>query len=68
MRRKKHKHTRRAVSFYKLSYGFHEPYKVYWTSCIASLIKKMNKGFTLHWLLMQVLLDGNFVHAAITSK
>ena len=27
MRRKKHKHTRRAVAFYKLSYGFHEPYK-----------------------------------------
>ncbi|GFH30694.1 uncharacterized protein HaLaN_29590, partial [Haematococcus lacustris] len=28
MRRKKHKHTRRAVQFYKLSFGFHEPYKV----------------------------------------
>mmetsp|Transcript_8856 Transcript_8856/g.18923 ORF Transcript_8856/g.18923 Transcript_8856/m.18923 type:complete len:269 (+) Transcript_8856:108-914(+) len=28
MRRKKHKHTRRAVGFYKVHYGFHEPYKV----------------------------------------
>ncbi|KAF5826665.1 Fcf1-domain-containing protein [Dunaliella salina] len=28
MRRKKHKHTRRAVGFYKLSYGFYEPFKI----------------------------------------
>jgi hypothetical protein len=28
MRRKKHKHTRRTVAFYRLSYGFHEPFKV----------------------------------------
>lgn len=27
MRRKKHKHTRKAVGFYKLSFGFHEPFK-----------------------------------------
>lgn len=28
MRRKKHKHTRRNVSFYKMHYGFKEPFKV----------------------------------------
>lgn len=28
MRRKKHKQTRRAVNFFKVNYGFHEPYKV----------------------------------------
>jgi hypothetical protein len=28
MRRKKHKHTRRAVAFYKVHYGFKEPFKV----------------------------------------
>ncbi|WIA30019.1 hypothetical protein OEZ86_000116 [Tetradesmus obliquus] len=28
MRRKKHKHTRRSVSFYKVNYGFREPFKV----------------------------------------
>ncbi|KAL3159300.1 hypothetical protein ABBQ32_011256 [Trebouxia sp. C0010 RCD-2024] len=28
MRRKKHKHTRRAVKFYKIHHGFREPYKV----------------------------------------
>jgi hypothetical protein len=28
MRRKKHKHTRRTVSFYKINHGFREPFKV----------------------------------------
>lgn len=28
MRRKKHKHTRRAVAFYKVNYGMREPFKV----------------------------------------
>jgi U3 small nucleolar RNA-associated protein 23 len=28
MRRKKHKHTRRAVQFYKINFGFREPFKV----------------------------------------
>lgn len=28
MRRKKHKHTRRSVAFYKVHHGFREPYKV----------------------------------------
>ncbi|MEW5305613.1 MAG: hypothetical protein WDW36_008144 [Sanguina aurantia] len=28
MRVKKHKHTRKAVQFYKINYGFHDPYKV----------------------------------------
>lgn len=28
MRRLKHKHTRRAVKFLKINYGFREPYKV----------------------------------------
>eukprot|EP00798_Chlamydomonas_sp_ICE-L_P000343 gene343-1718_t len=28
MRVKKHKHTRRAIGFYKIHYGFHEPFKV----------------------------------------
>jgi U3 small nucleolar RNA-associated protein 23 len=28
MRRKKHKHTRRSVSFYKINHGFREPFKV----------------------------------------
>ncbi|KAF8069611.1 UTP23 [Scenedesmus sp. PABB004] len=28
MRRKKQKHTRRSVSFYKINYGFREPFKV----------------------------------------
>lgn len=27
MRRLKHKHTRRAVKFLKINYGFREPYK-----------------------------------------
>lgn len=30
MRRKKHKHARRAVRFYKINSGFKEPYKVSW--------------------------------------
>lgn len=42
MRRKKHKNTRRIVSFYRLNHGFREPFKV--------------------------LLDGNFVHAAVQSN
>lgn len=42
MRRKKHKNTRRTVQFYKLHYGFREPFKV--------------------------LLDGNFIHAAVLAK
>lgn len=33
MRRKKHKHTRRSVSFYKINYGFREPFKV--QTCVA---------------------------------
>ncbi len=28
MRRKKHKQTRRATNYYRINYGFHEPYKV----------------------------------------
>eukprot|EP00891_Asterochloris_glomerata_P003825 jgi/Astpho2/3825/Aster-x0178 len=28
MRRKKHKHTRRTVKFFKIHHGFREPYKV----------------------------------------
>ena len=28
MRRKKHKHTRRAVRFYRINFGFRPPYKV----------------------------------------
>jgi U3 small nucleolar RNA-associated protein 23 len=28
MRRKKHKHTRARVAFYKIHHGFREPYKV----------------------------------------
>ncbi len=28
MRRKKHKHTRRALRFYRISFGFRPPYKV----------------------------------------
>ena len=28
MRRKKHKHTRKTVAFYKVHYGFKEPFKV----------------------------------------
>eukprot|EP00775_Hariotina_reticulata_P012758 gene12758-12887_t len=28
MRRKKHKHTRRSVAFYKINHGFREPFKV----------------------------------------
>ena len=28
MRRKKQKHTRRTVSFYKVNYNLHEPFKV----------------------------------------
>ena len=35
MRRKKHKHTRRAVNFYKINFGFHEPFKV--RACLASV-------------------------------
>lgn len=27
MRRRKHKHTRRAIVFYRLNFGFHEPFK-----------------------------------------
>lgn len=28
MRRKKHKHTKRAVKFFKINFGFRAPYKV----------------------------------------
>lgn len=28
MRRLKHKHTRRAIQFYEINYGFRKPYKV----------------------------------------
>ena len=28
MRRKKHKHTRRSMAFYRVNYGFREPFKV----------------------------------------
>ena len=28
MRRLKHKHTRRAVQFYEINYGFRKPFKV----------------------------------------
>jgi U3 small nucleolar RNA-associated protein 23 len=42
MRQKKHKKTARAVSFYRVNYGLHEPFKV--------------------------LLDGNFIHAAMSAK
>lgn len=42
MRQKKHKKTTRAVSFYRVNYNLHEPFKV--------------------------LLDGNFIHAMISSK
>jgi hypothetical protein len=37
MRRKKHKQTRRAVSFYKINYNLHEPYKVRFSSTTKRL-------------------------------
>ena len=36
MRRLKHKHTRRAIQFYEINYGFRKPYKVL-ISCSPSL-------------------------------
>lgn len=36
MRRKKHKHTRRALRFYRITHGFRPPYKVRVFCCCSS--------------------------------
>ncbi|KAL0030147.1 hypothetical protein WJX79_010990 [Trebouxia sp. C0005] len=42
MRRKKHKHTRRAVKFYKIHHGFREPYKVVLDSSFVHALLQAN--------------------------
>jgi hypothetical protein len=79
MRRKRHKQTRRGMRFYRINFGFREPYKV----CVsgANLRRRpptaglrMRDAVTLtrspltHPHPTQVLLDGNFVHALRETK
>ncbi|GIL88052.1 hypothetical protein Vretifemale_16089, partial [Volvox reticuliferus] len=42
MRRKKHKQTRRATNYYRINYGFHEPYKVLLDGNFIHAMKAMN--------------------------
>lgn len=42
MRRKKHKHTRRAVKFYKIHHGFREPFKVVLDSSFVHALLQAN--------------------------
>ena len=78
MRRKKHKHTRKTVAFYKVHYGFKEPFKVCVVACVAMWVAlaERGEGATSSWRARhpsescraQVLLDGNFLHATLQSK
>lgn len=74
MRRLKHKHTRRAVQFYEINHGFRKPFKAM-NSAVASgsmhnftvtaLPAARSNTLTL---LLQVILDGNFVHAVRQTR
>lgn len=44
MRRKKHKHTRRALRFYRISFGFRPPYKVLLDGNFVHALDQMKKG------------------------
>lgn len=44
MRRKKHKNVRRAVRFYKVSYGFREPFKVLLDGNFIHVMREMTAG------------------------
>lgn len=68
MRRKKHKHTRRSVAFYKVHHGFREPYKVSKDKVYAFLRSGLVQTLNKQWWLLQVLLDGNFIHATLGAK
>jgi hypothetical protein len=80
MRRKKHKHTRRSMAFYKVNYGFREPFKVgggggawRWRETRP---RAGRRSACLHRAcpraapppVPQVLLDGNFIHATMAAK
>lgn len=62
MRRLKHKHTRRAVQFYEINYGFRKPYKVSGTdySCLCSHIVGLHFCLCYHIVKLELLLS----HAA----
>jgi len=83
MRRKKHKHTRKSMAFYKVNYGFREPYKVCWGVVWAALCPWLPCALcpcnskhqhqhspdpTQPNTTRQVLLDGNFLHATLAAK
>ena len=73
MRRKKHKHTRRAVKFYKIHHGFREPYKVCTVlGCsIFVAVSTMNIGPHTPYhraSFLQVVLDSSFVHGLLQAK
>ncbi|PRW50990.1 rRNA-processing UTP23-like protein [Chlorella sorokiniana] len=44
MRRKKHKHTRRALRFYRITHGFRPPYKVLLDGNFVHALDQMKKG------------------------
>ncbi|KAL4444025.1 hypothetical protein ABPG75_011762 [Micractinium tetrahymenae] len=44
MRRKKHKHTRRALRFYRIRFGFRPPYKVLLDGNFVHALDQMKKG------------------------
>jgi hypothetical protein len=87
MRRKKHKHTRRSMAFYKINFGFREPFKARRAaartparSLAARRGQKLSGRQRPRNALaaqspvpapdrpVQVLLDGNFLHATLAAK